>query len=73
MVYSVSGASGPALSTILFAITKEYNLLGGNLIYVVMVGLSLFGVFLSGFLPTREDISATASDRNPDGDFGDRE
>lgn len=56
MVYSICGATGPALATILFAVTEEYHILGGYLIYVVMVGLSMLGMFLSTYLPSRHEM-----------------
>ncbi|THH28711.1 hypothetical protein EUX98_g5490 [Antrodiella citrinella] len=57
IVQSLCGALGPTLSTILFAISKEYDLLGGQLIYVVMVAFSVAGVVLSSLLPPREEAS----------------
>jgi len=56
IVYSVCGALGPTLATIVFAVSKEHNLLGGHLIYVVMVMFSVAGVILSSLLPAREPV-----------------
>ncbi|TCD65266.1 hypothetical protein EIP91_002930 [Steccherinum ochraceum] len=56
IVYSLCAALGPLLSTILFAISKEHDILGGNLVYVVMIALSWVGVFSSTLLPSRRDV-----------------
>ncbi|KAH8104702.1 MFS general substrate transporter [Cristinia sonorae] len=54
IVYSICGALGPTLATILFALTKEHNILGGNFVYILMAALSVCGVFVSNLLPARE-------------------
>ncbi|KAI5990084.1 major facilitator superfamily domain-containing protein [Pisolithus albus] len=48
---SIARALGPATFTSLFAFSKEYNLLGGNLVYVVLLILLCLLVFLSRRLP----------------------
>ena len=48
---SIARAIGPALSTSLFAFSKEYNVLGGNLVYVVLAILATILVSLSHRLP----------------------
>ncbi|KAF9237649.1 major facilitator superfamily domain-containing protein [Melanogaster broomeanus] len=52
---SIARAIGPALTTSLFAFSKEHNILGGNLIYVVLAGLTTVLVFLSRRLPELRD------------------
>ncbi|KAG9315286.1 MFS general substrate transporter [Chiua virens] len=52
---SVARAIGPALTTSLFAASKEYNMLGGNLVYVVLALLTTFLVTLSRRLPELQD------------------
>ena len=47
-------AIGPALTTSLFAASKEYNILGGNLVYVILAILITFLVVLSRRLPDLE-------------------
>ncbi|KAL4062219.1 major facilitator superfamily domain-containing protein [Scleroderma yunnanense] len=44
-------AIGPAAFTSLFAFSKQLDLLGGNLVYVVLGSLACFLVFLSNLLP----------------------
>ncbi|KAI6133549.1 MFS general substrate transporter [Pisolithus croceorrhizus] len=48
---STARAMGPATFTSLFAFSKEYNLLGGNLVYVLLLILLCLLVFLSRRLP----------------------
>ncbi|KAI6110870.1 MFS general substrate transporter [Pisolithus croceorrhizus] len=48
---SIARSMGPATFTSLFAFSKEYNLLGGNLVYVVLLLLLCLLVFLSRRLP----------------------
>ncbi|KAI5981489.1 major facilitator superfamily domain-containing protein [Pisolithus marmoratus] len=48
---SIARAMGPATFTSLFAFSKEYNLLGGNLVYVVLLILLCLLVFFSRHLP----------------------
>ncbi|KAF9237650.1 major facilitator superfamily domain-containing protein [Melanogaster broomeanus] len=52
---SIARAIGPAVATSLFAFSKEHNILGGNLIYVVLAGLATVLVFLSRRLPELRD------------------
>jgi len=48
---SIARAIGPASTTSLFALSKEYNVLGGNLVYVIMAMLATVLVLLSRRLP----------------------
>ncbi|KAI5998710.1 MFS general substrate transporter [Pisolithus albus] len=48
---SIARAMGPATFTSLFAFSKQYNLLGGNLVYVLLLVLLCLLVFLSRRLP----------------------
>ncbi|KAI6155625.1 major facilitator superfamily domain-containing protein [Pisolithus tinctorius] len=48
---SFARAMGPAAFTSLFAFSKEYNLLGGNLVYIVLLIVLCLLVFLSRCLP----------------------
>ncbi|KAI6040742.1 major facilitator superfamily domain-containing protein [Pisolithus marmoratus] len=58
---SIARAIGPATFTSLFALSKEYNLLGGNLVYVVFLILLCLLVFLSRRLPElKEDAGYKA-------------
>jgi MFS family permease len=52
---SIARAIGPALTTSLFAISKEYNVLGGNLVYVILAIPTTILVLLSQRLPDLED------------------
>ena len=52
---SIARAIGPAFTTSLFAFSKEYNLLGGNLVYVLMAMLTTILVILSQRLPDLRD------------------
>ena len=52
---SAARAVGPALTTSLFAISKEYNVLGGNLIYVVLLMLATILTLLSRRLSDLKD------------------
>ncbi|KAI5988261.1 major facilitator superfamily domain-containing protein [Pisolithus marmoratus] len=54
---SIARAIGPATFTSLFALSKEYNLLGGNLVYVVLLILLCLLVFLSRRLPELKEDS----------------
>ncbi len=38
------------MTTALFALTREYHLVGGTLVYAVMISLSVVAVALSGIL-----------------------
>lgn len=48
---SIARAIGPASMTSLFAFSKQYNVLGGNLIYVILAILTTILVVLSRRLP----------------------
>ena len=48
---SIARAIGPVLTTSLFAFCKEYNVLGGNLVYVLMAMLTTILVILCQRLP----------------------
>ncbi|KAF8553971.1 MFS transporter [Imleria badia] len=52
---SAARAIGPALTTSLFAFSKEYNVLGGNLVYVILVILATILVLLSRCLPNMKN------------------
>ncbi|KAG8730174.1 hypothetical protein FRC12_020432 [Ceratobasidium sp. 428] len=51
MVASASRAVGPAVATSLFAYSIKNNVLGGNLVWVVLVLLALSGVVVASRLP----------------------
>ncbi|KAI5998694.1 MFS general substrate transporter [Pisolithus albus] len=51
---SIARAMGPVTFTSLFAFSKEYNLLGGNLVYVALLVLLCLLVLLSRCLPELE-------------------
>ncbi|KAF8842090.1 MFS general substrate transporter [Paxillus ammoniavirescens] len=52
---SIARAIGPAVTTSLFAFSKEYNILGGNLIYIILAVLTTVLVLLSRRLPELRD------------------
>ena len=52
---SIARAIGPVLTSSLFAVSKEYNILGGNLVYVVLALLTTILVVLSRCLPDLKD------------------
>ncbi|KIJ14300.1 Drug:H+ antiporter-1 family protein [Paxillus involutus ATCC 200175] len=52
---SITRAIGPAMTTSLFAFSKEYNILGGNLVYIILAVLTTVLVFLSRRLPELRD------------------
>ncbi|KAF9237646.1 MFS general substrate transporter [Melanogaster broomeanus] len=52
---SIARAIGPAVATSLFAFSKEHNILGGNLTYVVLTALTTALVLLSRRLPELRD------------------
>lgn len=54
-VASIVRTIGPTLSTSLFAISIERNLMGGNAVYLLMIGFSLSSIWLARCLP--EDVS----------------
>ena len=53
-VFSIMGALGPACATSLLAVSLQYHILGGTLLYVVMVGTALVGWGMSDLLPDIE-------------------
>ncbi|KIK98692.1 hypothetical protein PAXRUDRAFT_133692 [Paxillus rubicundulus Ve08.2h10] len=55
MTTSIARAIGPAVTTSLFAFSKEYNVLGGNLIYIILAVLTTVLVLLSRRLPDLRD------------------
>jgi MFS family permease len=48
---SVARAIGPALSTSLFSLSVQHNLLGGYAVYAVFIVISAFALVLAGHLP----------------------
>ncbi|KAH7884692.1 MFS general substrate transporter [Phlebopus sp. FC_14] len=52
---SIARAIGPAVATSLFAVSKEKNVLGGNLVYVILAMLTTGLVLLSRLLPDLTD------------------
>ena len=48
---SIARAVGPALSTSLFAFSKEHNVLNGNAVYVVLIMLAVGLRWLASQLP----------------------
>ncbi|KAF8553972.1 MFS general substrate transporter [Imleria badia] len=52
---SIARAIGPASTTSLFALSKEFNILGGNLVYVILALLATTLVLLSRRLPDLKD------------------
>lgn len=50
---SISRAIGPALSTSLFSISVERNILGGYGVYALLSFVSVFALFLGDKLPER--------------------
>ena len=53
-VFSIMGALGPACATSLLAVSLQYHILGGTVLYVVMVGMALVGWGMSDLLPDVE-------------------
>lgn len=49
---SIIRGIGPVMSTSLFAVSIERNILGGWMVYVVLVGISAIGLVGTSFLPT---------------------
>ncbi|GAB1527187.1 hypothetical protein RhiTH_010362 [Rhizoctonia solani] len=49
-IISVIRAIGPAAATSLFSLSIEKNILGGNFVYAVLLGISLIGVYASRWL-----------------------
>ena len=60
---SIARAFGPAAFSSLFAFSKESNILGGDLVYLVLLVVAGFLVFLSSLLP---DLRNNESDRDGD-------
>ncbi|KAG1785984.1 MFS general substrate transporter [Suillus plorans] len=50
---SVARAIGPALATSLFAASKEYNLLGGNAVFVILFMVAIVQSWLGSQLPDK--------------------
>ncbi|KAJ7284450.1 major facilitator superfamily domain-containing protein [Mycena rebaudengoi] len=48
---SVARAIGPALSTSLFSLSVQHNILGGYAVYAVFIVISAFALVLAGHLP----------------------
>ncbi|KAI0058970.1 MFS general substrate transporter [Artomyces pyxidatus] len=48
---SVQRAIGPAISTSLFAFSLQKNIMGGNFVYVVLIGIALLSLLLAAQLP----------------------
>jgi MFS family permease len=48
---SLARALGPALSTSLFSLSVEHNLMGGYFVYFVFFAFSIFALVLAGQLP----------------------
>ncbi|KAG9315284.1 MFS general substrate transporter [Chiua virens] len=53
---STARAIGPALTTSSFAFSKQYNILGGNLVYVVLALFTTILVRLSRHLPELKEV-----------------
>jgi len=52
-VATIASSLGPAVSTSLFSLSHERNILGGYFIYVVYLSLSFFTLWLTSTLPTQ--------------------
>lgn len=52
-VGSLMRAIGPSIASSLFAFTMENNILGGNLVYVMLVGLTALSMLVAIPLPDR--------------------
>jgi len=50
-ISATARALGPAIATSIFAASKQYNLLGGNFVYVVMMVLTISLLYLGSWLP----------------------
>lgn len=67
-VASIVRTIGPTLSTSLFAVSIERNLFGGNVVYILMIALSLASIWLAGRLPdevslrSKEDWNRSVED-----------
>ncbi|CAE7170305.1 unnamed protein product [Rhizoctonia solani] len=49
-IISIIRAIGPAASTSLFALSVEKNILGGNFVYAILLGMSCMGLYASRWL-----------------------
>ncbi|KIY51665.1 MFS general substrate transporter [Fistulina hepatica ATCC 64428] len=52
-VVSISRAVGPAISTSLFSFSLERNVLGGYMVYVVLLIISAVSLYLGSYLPAK--------------------
>jgi len=52
---AIARAIGPAAFTSLFAFSKQHNLVGGNVVYIVLEILTFLLVILSSMLPDLEN------------------
>ena len=48
---SVARALAPSVASSLFSLSLEWRTMGGNMVYVVLAGLTLFGMSLAFMLP----------------------
>lgn len=48
---SIARAIGPAMSTSLFSVSVEHNLLGGYAVYAILFGFSCLAILLAMQLP----------------------
>ncbi|KAF8528737.1 major facilitator superfamily domain-containing protein [Gautieria morchelliformis] len=60
---SLTRAVGPAAASSLFALSLEYNLLGGQFVYIVLIALVLLALSVSSRLP---NVTTRASDERGD-------
>lgn len=51
MMASIQRAIGPAASASLFAFSLDQNILGGNFVYIVLLGLVIVGLSIAVLLP----------------------
>ena len=49
-IISIIRAIGPAAATSLFSLSAEKNILGGHLVYVILLGMVFVGIFASRWL-----------------------
>lgn len=50
---SIARAIGPALTTSLYSLSVEHNILGGYAVYAILFTLSIFGLLLAMQLPDK--------------------
>ncbi|CAE6442456.1 unnamed protein product [Rhizoctonia solani] len=62
MVASASRAVGPATATSLFAISVKSGVLGGNLVWLVLLIVALLGVLATCYIPKDRSLRDTESD-----------